>query len=455
MPTPKDVQLGKLAIKSKLVSEEKIRECFAFLQEGGNGLSLGQVLLKKGLINEQQFRALEARLQQGTVEAKSAPRLTAARAARPSAAARDSSQSSFGLREIAERDYSALAGQPIDAYLREARRIGASDLHFQVGAPPFFRLHGTIVYLKHPVLTAAVTAPRIKEILTTEQWDILEKHWDLDFCYEADHGRYRAGVLRQRLGFDAVFRVIPETVPTIEDLHLPATLKRFTEYRHGIILITGPAGSGKTATMAALVNIVNRTRHDHIVTVEDPIEYVIESENCNVDQRQVKLHTKDYQTALRSAMRADPDYICVGEMRDLETISIAITAAETGHLVFGTLHTQNATRSVDRIIDVFPPKEQEQIRAMVSESLRGVVSQQLLPRSDGYGREPAVEILFATSAVRNLIREHKTFQLPSVVQTGQKQGMVTMDDSIIDLLRRDVITRQTALYHAENPSRIP
>jgi len=259
--------------------------------------------------------------------------------------------------------------------------------------------------------------------------------------------------MRQRKGLDAVFRVIPDHIPTLEELHLPDVLKRFTTYRQGIVLVTGPAGSGKSSTMAALIDIINQDQHDHIVTVEDPIEFIFESKNCNVNQRHVKVHTQSFATALRSAMRADPDYICVGEMRDLETVSMAITAAETGHLVFGTLHTTNAIRSVDRIIDVFPPKEQDQIRSMVSESMRGVVSQQLIPRADGTGREPALEIMFATPAVANIIREKKTFQLTSVLQTGAKQGMVIMDDSIATLLRQGLITKEEAAYRAESPDR--
>jgi twitching motility protein PilT len=283
--------------------------------------------------------------------------------------------------------------------------------------------------------------------------EVFTKKNDLDFSYEAPHGRYRVNVCRQRKGIDAIFRVIPSKVPTLEELHLPPVLRRFTEYRHGIVLITGPAGCGKTATMAALIDIVNERQQDHIVTVEEPIEYIIESKNCNVNQRHVRIHTETFATALRSAMRADPDYICVGEMRDLETVSMAVTAAETGHLVFATLHTTNAVRSIDRIIDVFPPKEQEQIRSMVSESMRGVICQQLLPRADGLGREPALEIMFATPAVANMIRERKTFQLPSVLQTGSKLGMVTMDDSIADLVTERLVTRETAAYFAESPGR--
>jgi twitching motility protein PilT len=291
------------------------------------------------------------------------------------------------------------------------------------------------------------------EILNEYEAKVFKERRDLDLCYESAHGRYRANICRQRKGVDAVFRVIPEKIPTLEELHLPHTLKRFTDYRHGLVLLTGPAGCGKTATMAALIDIINERQHDHIVVVEEPIEYIIPSKNCNVNQRHVRVHTESFATALRSAMRADPDYIAVGEMRDLETISMAITAAETGHLVFGTLHTTNAIRSVDRVIDVFPPKEQDQIRSMVSESLRGVVSQQLLPRADGLGREPALEIMIATPAVSNLVREKKTFQLASVLQTGSKLGMVTMDDSINQLLKQKLISREVAVHFAENPDR--
>jgi twitching motility protein PilT len=314
------------------------------------------------------------------------------------------------------------------------------------------RVHGVLVRLKHPILAPEVTERAIRDLLTEQEWTQVSEHLDLDFCYEREsHGRYRTNVFRQRKGWDIVFRLIPKSVPTLEELHLPDVLRQFTHFNQGIVLVTGPAGSGKSATMAALIDIINGDRYDHIVTVEDPIEYIFQSKNCNVNQRHVRRHTSTFSTALRSAMRADPDVIMVGEMRDLETISMAITAAETGHLVIGTLHTTNAVRSIDRIIDVFPPREQEQIRAMVSESMRGVISQQLLTRADGLGVEPALEIMFATPAVANLIRESRTYQLLSVLQTGKKQGMTTMDDSIRALLHRGLISRETAIYHSEDP----
>jgi twitching motility protein PilT len=442
MPTPTDVLFGKIAIKNKIVDESKVKECFAVIQADGNGKTLGGLLLEKGYLTQSQFQLISNHIQKIAPEGDAPPKPTGRAGSRPLTA-----------QEVAERDYSRFAGESLDLYLEEARRIGASDFHFQVDAPPFVRMHGEIVYLKHPKLGPDDTQPRIFEILNDYEKQTFTKKNDLDFSYEAPHGRYRVNVCRQRKGIDAVFRVIPSKVPTLEELHLPPVLRRFTEYRHGIILITGPAGSGKTATMAALVDIINERQHDHIVTVEEPIEYIIESKNCNVNQRHVRVHTETFASALRSAMRADPDYICVGEMRDLETVSMAITAAETGHLVFATLHTTNAVRSIDRIIDVFPPKEQDQIRSMVSESMRGVVSQQLLPRADGLGREPALEIMFATPAVANMIREKKTFQLPSVLQTGSKLGMVTMDDSIDELLKKRLITKETAAFYAESADR--
>jgi twitching motility protein PilT len=447
MPSKADVLFGRIAVKNKLVDEARVKECLALVpgaENGGN--ALGRLLLQKGYLTAGQYQAIAQHVQKlsgssALADAVSAPPKKAAEGEPVTA------------RELATRDFSSLAGGPLDAYLDEARKIGASDLHFQVDAPPFVRLHGELVYLKHPTLGPGDTEPKILEILNEFQKDVFRKHNDLDFCYEASHGRYRANVCRQRKGVDSVFRVIPSTIPTVEGLHLPPIVKKFTEYRQGIVLITGPAGSGKTATMAALVDIINEKQHDHIVTVEEPIEYIMDSKGCNVSQRNVRVHTDTFASALRSAMRADPDYICVGEMRDLETMSMAITAAETGHLVFGTLHTTNAVRSVDRLIDVFPPKEQDQIRAMVSESMRGVISQQLIPRADGTGREPALEIMFATPAVANLIREHKTFQLPSVLQTGSRLGMVTMDDSLAELVRQKLVTRETAAYYAESPDR--
>jgi twitching motility protein PilT len=256
-------------------------------------------------------------------------------------------------------------------------------------------------------------------------------------------------VVRQRLGIDLVFRIINTAVRTMDELGLPEHLKLLTRYQNGLILVTGPMGSGKSTTLAALVEQVNRERHEHIITLEDPIEYILEPKGCHITQREVHTHTQSFEAALRGALREDPDVIMVGEMRDLETISLAITAAETGHLVLGTLHTGNASRTLDRLLDVFPPNQQEQIRIMVSESLRGVISQQLIPRADGGGRVLALEILTNTPAVANVIREARTYMLPGIIQTGKKQGMQLMDDALVDLAKRRVITTDEALARAD------
>jgi twitching motility protein PilT len=277
----------------------------------------------------------------------------------------------------------------------------------------------------------------------------LEDRGDVDFAYANSFGRFRTSVVRQRLGYELVFRIINSNVRSMKELGLPESLRLLTQYHNGLVLVTGPVGSGKSTTLAALVDEINTARKDHIITLEDPIEYIIPSKGCHVTQREVHTHTRSFGAALRGALREDPDVIMVGEMRDLETISLAITASETGHLVLGTLHTSNAARTLDRVLDVFPSDQRDQIRIMVSESLRGVVSQQLLPRADGKGRVLAMEILVNTPAVANLIREGKTFMLPGVIQTGKKLGMKLMDDSVADLYRAGLITAEEAMYRAE------
>ena len=277
----------------------------------------------------------------------------------------------------------------------------------------------------------------------------LEEMGDVDFAYSNAFGRFRTSVIRQRLGIDLVFRIISTNLRSMGDLGLPDTLKKLTEYHNGLVLVTGPVGSGKSTTLAALVNEVNKNRHDHIITLEDPIEYLLQSQGCHVTQREVHTHTRSFAAALRGALREDPDVIMVGEMRDLETISLAITASETGHLVLGTLHTGSAARTLDRVLDVFPVDQREQIRIMVSESLRGVISQQLVPRADGQGRALAMEVLMNNPAVGNCIREAKTFMLPGIIQTGRKQGMKLMDESLRELCAMGIISPQEALSRAE------
>src|SRR5713226_6694188 len=339
----------------------------------------------------------------------------------------------------------------VDDYLEIGQKAGASDVHLAANAQPIWRLHGTLepIWPDAPRLTGEQTAALAESFVPDVYKQELNTRGDSDFAYANEFARYRTSVVRQRLGIEIVFRVINTKVRTMDELGLPEHLKLLTRYQNGLILATGSVGTGKSTTLAAMIQQINMERRDHIITLEDPIEYVIRSRNCHVSQREIFTHTQSFASALRAALREDPDVIMVGEMRDLETISLAITAAETGHLVLATLHTSNASRTLDRLLDVFPPDQQEQIRIMVSESLRGVISQQLIPRSDGGGRVLALEILTNTPAVANVIREAKTFMLPGIIQTGKKQGMQLMDDALADLYGRGLISAEEALARAD------
>ncbi len=339
----------------------------------------------------------------------------------------------------------------VDQYLAIGKESGASDVHLSVNVQPTWRRFGTLepIWLQADKLLAADTENLAMGFLNDAQKKLLEERGDVDFAYSNADGRYRTSVVRHRLGYDLVFRIIQTGVRTMDELGLPPQLKMLTQYQNGLVLVTGSVGSGKSTTLAALVEEVNRTRREHIITLEDPIEYLFTPAGCQVNQREVHTHTDSFGAALRGALREDPDVIMVGEMRDLETISLAITASETGHLVLGTLHTGNAARTLDRVLDVFPVDQREQIRIMVSESLRGIVSQQLVPRADGSGRALAIEILMNTPAVANVIREAKTFMLPGIIQTGKKLGMKLMDDSLTDLFNAGLISADEAVARAE------
>ena len=334
----------------------------------------------------------------------------------------------------------------VDEYLAIGQEAGASDIHLGVNAPPIWRLHGTLqpIWPDASKLTSDDTSALAEGFLTETHKTQLNERGDADFAYATEFGRFRTSVVRQRLGIDLVFRIINTQVRSMDDLGLPESLKLLTRYQNGLILVTGSVGSGKSTTLAALVEQVNIKRREHIITLEDPIEYIFEPKGCHITQREVHTHTRSFSAALRGALREDPDVIMVGEMRDLETISLAITAAETGHLVLGTLHTGNASRTLDRLLDVFPVDQQEQIRIMVSESLRGIISQQLVPRADGKGRVLALETLTNTPAVANVIREAKTYMLPGIIQTGKKQGMQLMDDALTALRDRGLISAEEA-----------
>lgn len=337
--------------------------------------------------------------------------------------------------------------------LRTAVEKGASDLHLTAGRPPVLRINGELNFIENqPVLTKENIPILLEPMLTDERRGELERNGQVDFSYGLPGlGRFRVNVFHQRSTVSAVMRLIPHEIPTFERLGLPEVVKDFTEKTRGMVLITGPTGSGKSTTLASLIDIINTNRSCHIITLEDPIEYLHNHKRSLINQREIGTDTVSFAGALRAALREDPDVILVGEMRDFETIQTALTAAETGHLVFATLHTNDATQTVDRIIDVFPPHQQTQIRIQLSLTLQGIVSQQLLPRADIPGRVLACEVLVATSAVRNIIREGKTYQLPTVMQTGGKLGMQTMDSSLRDLYRQRKITIQEALLRASDP----
>jgi twitching motility protein PilT len=333
----------------------------------------------------------------------------------------------------------------IDKLFRIMVAQQASDLHLSAGSSPHLRVHGTMVRLDYPALTNEQVQALVFEVLTDKQKRQFVEQWELDCSYSIhSFARFRCNVFMQRRGMGAVFRIIPEKIKSMEDLELPMAIRKLIDIPRGLILVTGPTGSGKSTTLASMLHEINTTRHDHILTIEDPIEFVHENHKSLVNQREVSGHTKSFANALKAALREDPDTILVGELRDLETIHLAMTAAETGHVVFGTLHTNSAAKTIDRIIDVFPEGQQAQIRVMLAESLRGVVAQTLFTRADKPGRVAAFEVLINTFAVANLIREGKTFQIPSAMQTGISDGMITFDKSISELLQRGLISREEA-----------
>jgi twitching motility protein PilT len=339
----------------------------------------------------------------------------------------------------------------LEEFLAEARQRAASDLHLAAGAVPYVRVEGEITRLPRAELDDGEATALAKECAKLGG---VEPGNDVDFCFEAGElGRFRVNLHRQSRGTSLAVKCIPLVVRPLTELGLPETLNETTWFRTGMVLATGPAGCGKTCTLAALLQEVNRSRHEHIVTIEDPIEFVFPSEGCNVTQRQVGPHTRSFSRALRAALREDPDVILVSELRDVETIRTAVVAAETGHLVLGTLHTRDAASTVSRLIDVFPPEEQDQIRTMIAASLRTVISQRLLPRAGGGRRVPAYEILHVTPAVAHVIRDGRTHQIPSQLQTGRRQGMIDLDARLEEMVAEGLIDRETALYHAKNRKR--
>jgi twitching motility protein PilT len=342
-------------------------------------------------------------------------------------------------------------GEPrLNSYLVSTRNSGASDFHLAVGQPPIVRLASELLRAQAEPFTAEATEAMLKEILTEAQWDVLQKKQQIDFCYYVQQaGRYRGNVFLDHRGYHGVFRVIPEKPPTIQEVGLPAHLAEIADYHQGIVIICGPSGSGKSTTLAALVNLFNETRSDHVLTMEDPVEFVHPFKNCLINQREVGTHTVSFARALRAALREDPDVIVIGELRDNESISLALTAAETGHIVLGTLNSTSAAKAVDRILSSFPIDEQPQIRASLSESMKYIVAQRLLPAKEGRKQVACFEVLKGTSNIANMIRDEKTYQIYSAMQIGRSIGMQTFDEALKDLLKRDQIAPETA-YMAAN-----
>jgi twitching motility protein PilT len=502
---PKTTELfGRIAVHLKLITMDQLAE--AIREQAVEGEQLGELLIRKGALTpdglqkilayQREYLAKQAaagaagavkpavskgkagaaKPAAGRVGASTAPLPAATVAevasARPSEAAASQRQSAPAVRPpttpgaaragtAAQPGGQGSATQPprdrrrLDALLSRAVERRASDLHVHAGAPVKLRLNGELL----DDAPAPLPAPEAEAILLgglePEQAALFDQHGELDFAYTIPNvGRFRANVYRQHRGMNGIFRVIPPSPPTLQELGLPPTLARVVNFHQGLVLLTGPAGCGKSSTLAALIDILNTERRDHILTIEDPIEHLHPSKRCVVNQRQVSRHTESFARALRAALREDPDIIVIGELRDRETISLALTAAETGHLVLGTLHTNSAIRTINRILGVFPPNQQSQIRTMISESLKAIVSQRLIRTTDGKRRVAALEILMCNKAVGNLIREGKTFQIISVLQTGGPQGMALMENSLAALVKAGTISKDEALKLCDDPKRL-
>ena len=479
-----DGLLGRLAVHYKLVTLDQLSAITTLQARMGSDQPLGQLLIAKGLLSAQQLEQLikiqrDYVAKQAAVQAKAAPVTGSNHGGDGSVGAQHAAPSEPRAihREQPQQSAPAVTSAPVAApiapaptkpaiavqsgaspvasLLTRAVNEGASDVHLHSGAAVRFRVNGAMRDVGEGSLSKDAAEGMVRSILSSEQLAVLAEKGQVDFAYTLKGvGRFRGNAYRQQRGTDMVLRAIPALPPTLTQLGLPSSLARFTNFHQGMVLLTGPAGCGKSSTLAALVNIINEERRDHIITVEDPIEYVHAPKRCSVNQRQVGPHTASFARALRAALREDPDIIAIGELRDLETISLALTAAETGHLVLATLHTNNAIRTVNRLLGAFPPEQQNQIRTMVSESLRAIVSQRLIPRADGKGRALALEILVVNKAVGNLIRENKTFQIRSSMQTGQSLGMVLLDDSLRELVKSGIITREEAMKNAEEPAKL-
>ena len=425
---------GHVAVELGIITNDQLVDATRLQNDPDENRALGDLLVDLGWISRQQVQQI----------------IQEQRARRAAAGAEPDLPQPDEVAEPAVPDaLLASSSDILEICLLAAVDKGASDIHVHSGSKLRFRVHGGLVTRTSDTLPPEFVAGLVERILDETQRAELERDGQIDLAFSAPGvARFRVNVYRQRKGLDLVLRVIPGRVRGLEELNLGNELARFTTYHQGLVLVTGPSGSGKTSTLAALVNIINQERRDHIITAEDPIEYVHDSKRCIVNQRQVAVHSVSFPRILRAALREDPDVIVLGELRDLETVSLALTAAETGHLVLGTLHTGGAIQTINRLIGLFPANEQDQARIQLSESLRAVISQRLIPRADGTGRVPAVEIMVVTRALSNLIRERKVYQIHSLLQTGREKGMRLLSDAIANLVAEGVVTREEATRHA-------
>lgn len=482
---------GHVAVDLGFISEDQLVDVGRLQNDPDEARPLGELLVELGWIDQEQLQQILAeqwrRMARSSGGAPSADEPPGTREPSPTATDRSEAPPQVATRpgravdarapsppetspaasppappagEVAEAAAEPEVGAPphraadarltvIESLLRRALESEASDVHLHSGSRPRFRVHGRLEAIGEDALGSDFLDAAVDELLSSEQRAELDTSGQVDLALDLTGiGRFRVNVYRQQKGPDVVLRVIRRRVPDLQSLGLPADLARFTTYHQGLVLITGPAGCGKTTTLAALVEVINHERRDHVITAEDPIEYVFPPQRSLINQRQVGRHSKSFPRILRAALREDPDVIVLGELRDLEAVSLALTAAETGHLVLGTLHTGGAIHTINRLIGSFPANEQDQVRVMMAESLKAVISQRLVPRADGNGRVPAVEILVATRAISNLIREKKVFQIESLMQTGRSKGMRRLSESLRELVQKGVITADEARRHA-------
>jgi twitching motility protein PilT len=465
--------LGRIAVHLKFITVQQLAEATKRQGQAGSEKRLGEILVETGMLTQAQLeKVLRTRQQMIAKQLAKSAAEKALPAPEPGAARRAAAPAAKPEPGAAERPApkrgdaappaaaTARAGDgpsaELMALLRRGIERGASDIHVHAASPPRLRLFGRFEAQGDQPVAPADAERMLRSALGPEQTQRFDARGEVDFAWTVPGlGRFRVNVYRQLRGVDGVFRSVPARVPTLQDLGLPVSLAKYTNYHQGLVLVTGPANCGKSSTLAALVDLINEERAEHILTVEDPIEVLHPPKRCVVNQRTVGPHTGSFARALRAALREDPDVIVIGELRDLETISLALTAAETGHLVFATLHTSGAIRTLNRIAGVFPADQQDQVRSMVSESLRAVISQRLVPAADGKRRVPALEVLVNNKAVGNMIRENKAFQLQSLMQMGAAQGMCLLDDSLARLVKEKVVTKEEALRHCEDPRRIP